>query len=69
MIAIKVRIMVISGGGEVEGSCDGKWYKVKFYVTGNALVLELGVHFRVFFKQCIFIIYMSMNISQQKKKF
>ena len=24
MIAIKVRKMVISGGGEVEGSCDGK---------------------------------------------
>ena len=30
--------------------------KVRFYATGTALILDLGVHFRFFFKQCISII-------------
>ena len=30
--------------------------KVRFYATGNVLILELGVHFRFLFKQCISVI-------------
>lgn len=41
-MAIKVRIMAVSGVGELEGSCDGKQMQLKFYGTGNVLALELS---------------------------
>lgn len=56
MIVVEVRIMVICGDGAVKGVVIENGYKVRLYGTGNVLVLALGVHFRFFFKQWVFII-------------
>lgn len=42
--------MVTSGGGFVKGIVIENSYNVRFYGPENVLVLELGVHFRFYFK-------------------